>query len=405
MSITLPETLIRVPPVRKPAREQVAVARPTRRYDVITCRSAADAAPYLASWAQLAATALEVNPFYEPWMLLPALSLFGSRNTEIALVCETDPNAGGRVRVIGVFPLEYTRSFRGLPIRTVRLWKHPHCFLCTPLICSDATSECWNTFFAWLKGQRRGTILQMPCQAVDGPYFHELLGHIRQSGQTLQLQDLYARAVMKLDRDAETYMQQHMGKSTLKTLRSRRKKLEEQGALQSLSISAEADIEPWLCNFLKLEASGWKGNSGTAMGCSPVNQDYFRQICTAAHQQGRLAMLSLELNGEPIAMQVDVHAGQAAFGFKIAFDDRFSRFSPGMVLVQDSMIRAHTQRRMDWMDCCAAAGNETTNHLWGQRRMIGDILLSTGRPLGELFLSILPLARYVRRCFGKSKAE
>src|SRR5438309_8492344 len=91
-------------------------------------RDAAALAALVPEWENLAANALEPNPAYEPWMLLPALEAFGC-GQDLRFVAAYH---GGELA--GFFPLKAESRFRGLLLRTLASWRHPHCMLCVPLV-------------------------------------------------------------------------------------------------------------------------------------------------------------------------------------------------------------------------------------------------------------------------------
>ena len=71
-------------------------------------------AEIVPAWDDLAAGALEPNPFYESWMLRPALECFGS-GTDIRLVSVW---ADGKLGAL--LPLERKAHYKGLPAGTLR---------------------------------------------------------------------------------------------------------------------------------------------------------------------------------------------------------------------------------------------------------------------------------------------
>ena len=113
--------------------------------------------PYVSAWQDLAAAALEPNPFYEPWMLLPAARHFGAGH-DLHFLLIFDQRTGSsheRDQVLcGVIPLERHRRYNGMPIAAWSLWKHRHCYLTTPLIRADAAAECIDALFGWLASDR-----------------------------------------------------------------------------------------------------------------------------------------------------------------------------------------------------------------------------------------------------------
>src|SRR4051812_4217570 len=102
----------------------------TRDLQVVVFRDRAELARYAPAWRRLAQAALEPNPFYEPWMLLPALEhLHGGAELEVALVF--GPSLDGEPLLCGVFPLERLRHFHGVPLPFGCLWRYAHCFSTT----------------------------------------------------------------------------------------------------------------------------------------------------------------------------------------------------------------------------------------------------------------------------------
>jgi hypothetical protein len=56
----------------------------------------------------------------------------------------------------GFFPLERVSSYRGLPVRHVRLWRYLHCFLGTPLVRRGYAGLCLRGLQEWLAHDPRG---------------------------------------------------------------------------------------------------------------------------------------------------------------------------------------------------------------------------------------------------------
>src|SRR5215510_8987556 len=87
-------------------------------------------AEHVSAWEDLAATAIEPNVFFEPWMLLPAVRALGADAAlRFALVYANEPPA-----LCGFFPIEMQKRYRGMPMSAWRIWQHKHCFLGTPLL-------------------------------------------------------------------------------------------------------------------------------------------------------------------------------------------------------------------------------------------------------------------------------
>src|SRR5690349_17996414 len=94
-------------------------------------------------WEALAAEAAEPNPYYEHWMLLPALEAYGkdagrdAPSPDFRAIAVWDDGTLG-----ALFPMRLERRYRGLPLRVLRSWRHRNMLLCTPLVRAKSAEKC-----------------------------------------------------------------------------------------------------------------------------------------------------------------------------------------------------------------------------------------------------------------------
>lgn len=368
-----------------------------KSYEVVACGNADDLLPYLSSWQALGPRALTPNIFYESWMLLPALRLYGHPAVQVVLVLEHDPNLADKTRLIGVFPLEFCRSFHGLPLASVRMWKHPHCYLATPLLAPGTQDQCWQAIFAWLRDNPdAGRLWEMQTILGDGPVLHSLQDFNCQCQTPVYTREVYMRALLVLAESGEQYLKASMKGDHRRSYARKKRQLAEKGKLEVLHLQPEDDLDSWLEAFLQLESSGWKGHSATAMACRQIDRDYFVQISREAYARDRLMMTLLKLDGKTIAAHHGILAGAGAFALKIAYDETLGAYSPGILLEIELLNTLHEQRPCQWVDCCSAAGNLAMCRVWKQQRPIASVVCPTGKRGSSLLVSLLPLLRYSR---------
>jgi CelD/BcsL family acetyltransferase involved in cellulose biosynthesis len=120
-------------------------------------------------------------------------------------------------------------------------------------------------------------------------------------------------------------------------LRRAKRQLEEQGTLE-LKHYSSADPEA-LEKFYALEASGWKGQEGTAIKCDPHTRTFYDMVATAAARDGYLSLDFLELNGKPIAGHFGFNLRGRYFLAKAGYDEAFRRYGPGQLLVNEILTR------------------------------------------------------------------
>jgi hypothetical protein len=110
--------------------------------------------------------------------------------------------------------------------------------------------------------------------------------------------------------------------------------------------------------------------------------EMFRRICHAFGELGRLELFTLEGGGQTLAAKCNLVAGDAVFCFKIAFDETWARFSPGVQLELANIAFFHGNPELKWMDSCAEPTNEMINRLWPDRRPI-EVTAITGGGAGR----------------------
>ncbi len=392
-----------VPYTRLASRERVQVAtdRGVSNIDAEIKMSVMAVTPdrlgFIPEWEDLAGSALEPNVFYEPWMMMPAIQNLGAaKPLLIALVYTTNPAQPGTPLLCGFFPLERGRRYKGAPVRYLRLWRHRHCYLTVPLIRAGYERRTLEAFFDWLANdERSGALIEFNTLAGDGPFYQALVDYLYRSRRPNRIYDSYTRALFRPAADADTYLSAALSSKHRKMIKRLNKGLSEIGRLEYDALAPNTDAAVWIEEFLRLEASGWKGREGSAMDSNEADRVFFTAVATEAFRRDRLEMLALRLDGRPIAYKCNFLAGYASFTFKIAFDESYSRFSPGMLLEIENVRRLHSQSQIEWVDSCADPGNFMFNRLWLGRRTIQNILVSTGKAPGDLFVSATPLLSWI----------
>jgi hypothetical protein len=355
---------------------------------------------YLDQWEDLAASALEPNPFYESWMLLPALESFSSgRSPRVVLVFAPNPLRKLAPPILcGLFPLEVRSRYRGLPIKHYALWSHKYLSLCTPLIRAQTAPDCLAAFFSWLELNPDGcSLIEMSSVAGEGSFFQTLVDSLNHRASLSFVSDCHTRAVFRPRADADSYLSSALRGTHRKDLRRKEKRLSEAGFVEYDQLRSEGDIDEWASEFLEIEASGWKGQEGSAIAASEESRSFFLRIAREAFSRGRLMMLALRFNGRPIAIKFNLLGLPGAFSLKIGYDEDYARYSPGLLLEVENVRRLHARPDIEWMDSCAVARHFMINRLWLDRRTIQTILVPTGKGAGDLWVSLMPLVRWLNR--------
>jgi CelD/BcsL family acetyltransferase involved in cellulose biosynthesis len=349
------------------------------------------------AWDALAANAVETNVFLEPWRFLPAAEFF---ETDKPLCCvfvyRRAPRPEARPILCGFFPFERRRRYRKLPIRTLRLWDAAHVLL-TPLVHREHARQTLHYLFDWAVREGRCSLVEMPMIHGEGPFHQALIDVLNERRMPTFVEDTCNRAMIRRGRDAESYFADTLDPESLRNWRRLRRRLSEQGKLELRSLHANDDVDRWLQQFLTLEASGWKGRERTAVKSTVSSEAIFRASSRNAFALGKLQMLGLFLDGRPIALKCNYLSGSGGFTYKIAYDESFARFSPGVLLELDNIEEMHRRPDVQWLDSCAAPDHFMMNRLWKDRRTLQHLVLATSRWVGNGVVGLLPLLRSLKR--------
>jgi len=146
---------------------------------------------------------------------------------------------------------------------------------------------------------------------------------------------------------------EQLSESVSRNLRSqlgrRRRALERAGRLRLRTTSGGEALEHDLEAFLRLESSGWKARSETAILSDPRTARLYRHFATSAAAAGWLRLHLLELDGVPIAGDLDCAFAGGTFLIKTGFDERYAEFSPGLVL-RGAVLRAAIEEGSGFYD-------------------------------------------------------
>lgn len=356
--------------------------------------------PYVRAWDALAAAALEPNVFYESWMLKPALESYG-RGKDLLFVlvlADLPPGSLHAPLLCGFFPLQRRHGYKGLPVKTLALWCHVHCYLCTPLIHAAYAPKCLAAFFHWLATDRRGAAL-LECKWVpgEGPFHRLLAEYLAEQRKVTLIEETYARAMLCPRASARAYLEEVLSGERRRRLRRHEERLGDKGKVEYVALGPDDDAVAWLEEFLRLEAAGWKGREGTALQCRAEDRRFFLDALAEAHRRGRLMMMALRVDGKPVALFCDLIAAPWSFVFKLTFDEGHAAFSPGALLELEKVRRLHDRPDIRQADSCNAPGPSLLKDLWADRRLIETILIAPGKAPGPLVVSLLPLLRWARR--------
>lgn len=317
-----------------------------------------------AAWQDLAADASEPNPFFEPWFAGPSWEQFAPQ-AHCVMAAHFDGD-----RLTGVLPLVRSANYYGHRLPHLSVWLHANAFCGAPIVARGFERDFWRSLFAELDGAAGSALfLHLRAFPATGPMSEALRDVLAETGRPAFTVDSSTRAMLASGLDAQNYLAGAMSAKKRKELRRQHKRLEELGDLTIERLGGAEAVNPWVDEFLALEAAGWKGEAGSALANADATRAFFKAALLGAAQAGRLERLALRLDGAPVAMLANFITPPGAYSFKTTFDERFARYSPGLLLQLENLDLLD-RPEIEWADSCAAEGHSMIERVWREKRTL-----------------------------------
>jgi CelD/BcsL family acetyltransferase involved in cellulose biosynthesis len=352
--------------------ERAAISRMEKLSVEILSREGA--AAHVGGWRHLAANCLEPNGFLEPGFALPAAHhLAKGRPPHFIFVWE----GSGRRKLLGLCPLELPRRFA--PFAQARIWTHAHAPLGTPLLDSERAEEALAAIFAFIRQQQTNSAgLMFPSLPQDGPTARLVIALAAAEGRPVHQFAVHRRAMLAGGVDLDQDLERSFRSKRRKNLNGARRRLKAEGAVSFRLLSEPEELGAGGEQFLALEAKGWKGRRGTALLKSPARANFARGVIASLAGERKCRIASLDCAGRPIAMAIVLQSGDRGFFWKIAYDEGFAAFSPGVLLTLELSQALLADAGIALTDSCATADHPMIDHLWRQRMTLADFFVAGG---------------------------
>ena len=117
----------------------------------------------------------------------------------------------------------------------------------------------------------------------------------------------------------------------------RRRQLSELGTLEVARARLLAELEPALADAVHLHELRWSGRPDGSGFATDDGRLFNREALTALAAQDAARIVTLKLDGRPIAFHYYLVFAQRMYVYRLAFDPEFARFSPGLLATLDAL--------------------------------------------------------------------
>jgi CelD/BcsL family acetyltransferase involved in cellulose biosynthesis len=338
-------------------------------------RSFGDLASIVPAWRKLAETALEPNVFYEPAFALVAAPVFAADAGAMLVWSERGPR-----RLLGFFPARIEKRRYGLGLPLLVGLTHSYGPLGVPLVEREAAELVIAAWLAHVAAEAAlpGLVL-LPYLTENGPFAAALESILRRGQMSFADFDHHQRALLAPTGERALYVERTLSKHRRKEVRRQWRRLGDTGAVALGAADDAAAVATALEQFLTIEAAGWKGRAGTAAATDDVLQLFVRKAVTGLAAEGKVTIDRLLVDGRAIAAAIVLRSGRTGWFWKIAYDEAFARFSPGVMLSVALTEALVEDSRVARVDSCAAADHPMIDHIWRERLPLCNRLIGVGQ--------------------------
>lgn len=324
-------------------------------------------------WSDLSARSIEPNAYYSPAWAAAIDASARERNDINAIAVRRQQD-----RLIGVLPV----------VTAWRAWKIPLPVLVsadaygplgTPHLDRNEALEAAKLIMqqAAAHGAHALVLRDLPLEGHVAKAFTQVLGF---AGHTPRILHAHARACLDTTGDAETILREALGAKKLKELRRQRNRLGDHGEVVFAVAKSPAEITAALDTFLALEASGWKGQRGTALTQHEGDTAFIRRATAEMASRGECEIITLHAGETPVAAGIVLRHGNRAFWFKLGVDETFAKLSPGVQLALDLTRHLCEDPAIACVDSSTNAGpHAMIDPIWRGRLAIGDVIVPLKR--------------------------
>jgi Acetyltransferase (GNAT) domain len=346
---------------------------------------------YAPQLRELSRRALVPNLIHDASILAPALKHLDDQtlNLEILLawqpISENPEKNANHKRLVGWMVVHRARAIPGIGFSYLRNWHHLYSYMGHPIVDRDNSKAALSALFDQALAHK-GTSgrLMMSNVPGEGPIYDAISNVISDKNLLVCEFDRHHRAAMMTTLGGEEYLKSAASNKKRKEFRRLKNRLADQGDLRFEACRAVADIAPWVEDFIELEVAGWKGRKQTAFGNRHDWAAFMKASTINLAENEQCKIWRLTLDNKTIAITIAHHAEHRAWLTKIAYDEAYAKYSPGVLLILEVSKALADDPLITEVDSLATPDHPMINHLWREKISTTDILIANTHPFARL---------------------
>jgi len=197
-------------------------------------------------------------------------------------------------------------------------------------------------------------------------------------------------------------VESRIGHKFLVNERRKMKKLAQLGEVAHRIHYPTDRADPLFAEFLRIEASGWKGRVNSAIAASPQVLAFFEQLIARFGPEKQCRLDALTLDDRPIAMQFSLVVDGVISLLKLGFDEEYQAMGPGGLLIHETLRGVGTPE--DGLEELSFVTGAPWNDPWGARaQAVFDVRIYNHTPRAQAVWGIAQLTPHLKRGLAWAK--
>lgn len=250
------------------------------------------------------------------------------------------------------------RGLKGWLVPEVKMISGPHMVL-ADLVADRDDLAVWPAMLAWMDQQRslRWMAMHLPVVCAEST-----LGRaMRQCRDRQALQSARTNSAWLDCSDGLEHALHDVSKSFRQNLKRLTRRAQGLGRLEYRMVTAPAELDEALEQFLAVESSGWKKDSGTAIALDERLVGFYRALVREFGPRGACRINLLTLDGQTIAAQFGLVSDRQLNLLKIGYSHEHGSIAPGNLIMRDTIEQVCADPALDRL--CFVT-HPPWSHLW-----------------------------------------
>jgi CelD/BcsL family acetyltransferase involved in cellulose biosynthesis len=187
--------------------------------------------------------------------------------------------------------------------------------------------------------------------------------------------------------------------------RRRRRQLERAGAVELSVARTVEELGPAITEALRIHALRWQGRRDPSGLGTPVGRRFHRSALLRLAEQRIPRLVTLSLDGRPIAFALYLQLERTIYGLVMAFDPAFARFGPGTETLFCALETAAAEgvERVEFLGAATENKLRFTDRLEPIYEGIGLASTVRGRAAVEILAGGIEVRRVLKRSAAARK--